>query len=97
VRLLLALICESARKNPRLTNQKGDNPVPSSNGADMELMLRQIILPISRRLATVVGSALTAYGVGADDVSTVTASIPVILGLVFDVAYSNVAAKRGWK
>jgi len=59
--------------------------------------MRSIILPISRRLGTALGSTLSTFGVASDDVSLIVAAVPAVLGIAFDLAYSNWAAFRGFK
>lgn len=44
-----------------------------------------ILRPISQRLATAAGAALTALGMSSDDTSIVVAAIPVILGFATDL------------
>lgn len=63
----------------------------------MSLLLRQILLPVSRRLGTLVGSYLTALNVPADDTATVVAAIPILVGVLVDLLHSNVAQLKGWK
>lgn len=63
----------------------------------MRLFLRQASGMVSRRIATMAGTYLTAAGLSSDDVSTVLAAVPIIVGTAVDVAYSFLAAHRGWK
>jgi len=49
-------------------------------------MLKSIIREIAERIGTATGSALAAYGVSHDDITILLAAIPVLLGLLVDVA-----------
>lgn len=48
-------------------------------------MWQSILRPISQRLATAVGAALTALGMAQADVSVVAAAIPIVLGFGADL------------
>lgn len=48
-------------------------------------LFESILRPISQRLATAAGSALTALGMAAADANVVASAIPVILGFAVDL------------
>jgi hypothetical protein len=48
-------------------------------------MWKAVIKPISQRLATVVGTVLTTAGMASEEVSTVEAAIPLLLGFAVDL------------
>lgn len=51
----------------------------------MEFVLQTILRPLSQRVGTFVGSYLSALGMAVDDVSTVVAAVPLVLGVVLDL------------
>jgi len=62
----------------------------------MTLLLRQIILPLARRLGTLAGAFLTSQQIPSDDVTTIVAAIPVLVGVLIDIGHSRLASARGW-
>lgn len=48
-------------------------------------MWQAVLRPISQRLATAVGAALTALGMAQADVNIVAAAIPIVLGFGADL------------
>jgi hypothetical protein len=57
-------------------------------GMRMLELIKQIASPLSRKLATTLGGVLTGIGASNDDVSAITAALPVVIGLIIDVAAS---------
>jgi len=49
-------------------------------------MIKTLIREVAERIGTATGSALAAYGVTHDDITILLAAIPVLLGLLVDVA-----------
>jgi len=56
-------------------------------------MLKTIVKEIAERIGTGLGSALAAYGVTHDDITILVAAIPVLLGLLVDVATKSYISK----
>lgn len=48
-------------------------------------MIYSVLRPVSQRIATSLGAALAGYGMAANDVSTVVAAVPLLLGLAVDL------------
>jgi len=48
-------------------------------------MIKMLLKEIVERLGTGLGTALSAYGVGHDDITILVAAIPVLLGLLVDI------------
>lgn len=44
-----------------------------------------IVRPISQRIGTAVGAALSSLGMAQDEASVITAAVPIILGFAFDL------------
>ena len=57
-------------------------------------MLHEIVAPVSRRLGTMLGSALTSWGVSAEHVGQVEAFVPVLVGVAVDVVLSSINRKK---
>jgi hypothetical protein len=60
-------------------------------------IVKQIVKPLARRLATAAGATLTTLGMAAPNVDIVVAAIPIVIGFAIDLVISNVAEARGWK
>lgn len=45
----------------------------------------EILRPLSQRLATAAGAALTSAGLQTDDISLVVAAIPAVVGIAADL------------
>lgn len=63
----------------------------------MKTLIKQIIAPLTRRLGTMAGTALAALNVSKDETDVVVAAIPIVVGLIVDLAHSAIAGKAGWK
>lgn len=63
----------------------------------MKFLIKQMLLPASRKLATAVGTFLGGYGLAQEQVTQIEALIPMLVGVMIDVAHSALAEKKGWK
>lgn len=52
----------------------------------MDWIINALIKPATARLGTAIGTYLTALGVAADDIGTVLAAVPVVVGVMVDLA-----------
>ena len=57
-------------------------------------MFKTIVREVAERVGTGVGSALAAYGLTHDDITILVAAIPVLLGLLVDVATKSYIGKN---
>lgn len=48
-------------------------------------MWQSLFRPFSQRLGTLIGSALTTYGVTASEAESVALAVPVVLGVAIDL------------
>lgn len=60
-------------------------------------MLKGIVVDAAQRAGTAVGTALGTYGVASADVEYVIGVIPVIAGVVFDIALRSFFKKRAMR
>jgi len=51
----------------------------------METVIHELLAPVSRRLGTLVGGALSGLGLASDDVSAVAAGAVALLGIAVDL------------
>lgn len=56
-------------------------------------MIKTLVTQIAERIGTATGSALAAYGVSHDDITILIAAIPVLLGLLVDLATRTIINK----
>ena len=55
-----------------------------------QALLVEVLAPLSRRLGTFIGTALTSWGVSAENVDQIEACVPLLVGAAVDVVLSNV-------
>lgn len=60
-------------------------------------LIKLMIEPALRRLGSLVGTYTSTLNLESGDMATLQAAIPVIIGVLFDLAHSHIAAKLGWK
>lgn len=55
----------------------------------MKFLLDEVVKPLLRRIGTVAGSTLSALGASSELTSQVETVVPLVLGLLFDLAWSH--------
>jgi hypothetical protein len=63
----------------------------------MNELIKLMIEPALRRVGTLLGTYTATLNLDSGDTATLQAAIPIVIGLVFDLAHSHIAAKLGWK
>lgn len=63
----------------------------------MRMIIKNIIMPITRRLGSTIGAYLAALGMAQPDIATVVAALPLVVGTIIDLIYTNVAQRKGLK
>lgn len=56
----------------------------------MRMLFRQVAMPIAERIGVIAGTILATHGVAQNDIQIVIAAIPVLIGILTDVATKRV-------
>jgi len=60
----------------------------------MKFLTSDIFQPLFRRIGTVVGAALVAYGVTSEIATLIESGLVAALGVAFDLTLSNVSRRK---
>ena len=60
-------------------------------------MIKELLLPLTRKLVTMASMSLVGYGVAQGQADTIGLGITAALGVGIDLAHSIIAKKKGWK
>jgi hypothetical protein len=55
----------------------------------MVTLLRKMIVEAAERFGTAIGATLAALGIASEDISILVAAVPVVLGVLFDIAIKS--------